>query len=231
MLNRNNHYDSVEFLAINKNTIDGIDPVNIIHFMDISSAFIALIKLDEYKRCKNIKLIDIYNSKEGKIELSDYHFKSINDFNNKNIKIFKVKDNEHNIFEIFSTYVAGNNLFLISVRFINLIDYNSNLEKLVNLFPLFFNWLIKNKIKKNIEKIVTKKEKIILSYVVCGKTNWEMARILNISENSIKFHLKNLFKKTNSNNRSHLVSIAFKYNLVDLGNIDFDLMDKGCDLK
>ncbi|MFX4953097.1 helix-turn-helix transcriptional regulator [Acinetobacter baumannii] len=101
----------------------------------------------------------------------------------------------------------------------------------MNLFPLFFNWLIKNKIKKNIEKIVTKKEKIILSYVVCGKTNWEMARILNISENSIKFHLKNLFKKTNSNNRSHLVSIAFKYNLVDLGNIDFDLMDKGCDLK
>lgn len=231
MLNRNNHYDSVEFLTINKNTIDGIDPVNIIHFMNISSAFMSIIKLDEYKRCNNIKLIDIYNSEEDKIELSDYHFKSINDFNSKNIKIFKFKNNEHDIFEIFSTYIVGDNFFLISVRFVNLIDCNSNFEKLVNLFPLFFNWLVKNKIKKNIEKIVTKKERIILSYVVCGKTNWEMAKILNISENSIKFHLKNLFKKTNSNNRSHLVSIAFKYNLVDLGDFDFDLIDIGCDFK
>ena len=110
----------------------------------------------------------------------------------------------------------------VGVRFFR----NSNIEK--------------NKVSESIGKVsesigkvsesigkVSEQEKIILNYVVNGKTNWEIAKILNVSESSIKFHLKNIFKKTHSNNRSHLVSIALKYNVVDFVDFDFDLISIG----
>ena len=226
MIERNYCYSSIDFLTINNHTVEDIDPVNIVNFMNISYLFISIINLDKSKKYKDIKLIDIYN-KNNILKLRDYHIESISNSNFKNIKVFRLKDGDNNFFEIFSTYYVGNNCFLISVNFNNIFDYDENSEKIVNLFPLFFNWMIKNKIKEDIENIITKKEKIILNYVVNGKTNWEIAKILNVSESSIKFHLKNIFKKTHSNNRSHLVSIALKYNVVDFVDFDFDLISIG----
>lgn len=225
MLDVNSFNDSIEHLKINRNTIDCINPINMINIMNVLYSFVSIIKLDKYKRCKNIAIIDICNNNKIKIKLSDYHFESISKSNCSNIEVFRLENEKCNFFEVFGTYIFKDNFYLISVNFSNCSDYYDNSEKILNLFPLFFSWLVKNKIKNDIESVVTKKEKVVLSYLVDGKTNWEIAKILNVSENSIKFHLKNLLRKTNSNNRSHLISIAFKYNLV--GCCDIDLVQIG----
>lgn len=42
---------------------------------------------------------------------------------------------------------------------------------------------------------LTAREREILLRVLDGKSNWAIARLLNVSENTVKFHLKNIFRK------------------------------------
>ena len=85
MIERNYCYSSIDFLTINNHTVEDIDPVNIVNFMNISSLFISIINLDESKKYKDIKLIDIYN-KNNILKLRDYHIESISNSNFKNKK-------------------------------------------------------------------------------------------------------------------------------------------------
>ncbi|MGE4267212.1 MAG: LuxR C-terminal-related transcriptional regulator [Deferribacterales bacterium] len=57
------------------------------------------------------------------------------------------------------------------------------------------------------------KEHEACHWILNGKTNWEIAKILNISENTVKFHLKNIYAKTGVSKRQQLISIlmAEKY--------------------
>lgn len=203
MIEEHNYHKNLDFTLINNYTINEFNPIELISLVNVSSSFASIISLSEKNKIKDIKLIDICNTKSIELSLEKYHLESVNDYKCKNIKVFKFKDLDNNIFEIFSTYFLGNTCFLISLKFNNFFDYNENSEKSLNILPLFFNWMIRNKVKENIYNIFTNRERVILSYIVNGKTNWEMSKILNISESSIKFHLKNIFKKTNSNNRTH----------------------------
>lgn len=49
----------------------------------------------------------------------------------------------------------------------------------------------------------------VLHWVAAGKTNWEIARILLISERTVKFHLGNSMLKLKSSTRSQAVAKAF----------------------
>ena len=49
--------------------------------------------------------------------------------------------------------------------------------------------------------VLSKREEEILRWVAAGKTNWEISVILNVSLNTIKFHLKNVFQKIGVENR------------------------------
>jgi len=51
----------------------------------------------------------------------------------------------------------------------------------------------------------TKKEKEVLSLVCNGFSNEHTADKLNVSINTIKMHMQNIYKKTNIRNRSHLL--------------------------
>lgn len=51
------------------------------------------------------------------------------------------------------------------------------------------------------ETTLSKREEEILRWVAVGKTNWEISVILNVSLNTIKFHLKNIFQKIGVENR------------------------------
>ncbi len=51
------------------------------------------------------------------------------------------------------------------------------------------------------EIALSKREEEILRWVAAGKTNWEISVILNVSLNTIKFHLKNIFQKIGVENR------------------------------
>jgi two-component system nitrate/nitrite response regulator NarP len=56
---------------------------------------------------------------------------------------------------------------------------------------------------------LTKRERALLETLATGQTNKEMARKFDISENTVKFHLSNLFEKLCVKNRAH--AIAFYY--------------------
>lgn len=53
------------------------------------------------------------------------------------------------------------------------------------------------------------REAEVLHWVAAGKTNWEIARILLISERTVKFHLSNAMLKLKSSTRSQAVAKAF----------------------
>lgn len=59
----------------------------------------------------------------------------------------------------------------------------------------------------NLYNGLTKKEADISDWLVKGKTNWEISKIIGISENTVKFHLKNIFVKLNVSNRQQAVNV------------------------
>ena len=61
---------------------------------------------------------------------------------------------------------------------------------------------------------LSKKEIEILQWLKTGKTNWEISIILSISERTVKFHLSNIFRKLNVNNRVGAIATAIVNNIV-----------------
>jgi len=55
---------------------------------------------------------------------------------------------------------------------------------------------------------LTKRETQILTYIAEGNTNKEIARILSISEQTIKNHVSAILRKLNANDRAHAVTLA-----------------------
>ena len=66
----------------------------------------------------------------------------------------------------------------------------------------------------SINSELTKREKECLLWTTEGKTSWEIAQILNISERTVVFHLNNAVKKLNVSNKQHAVARA-----ISLGHI------------
>lgn len=62
---------------------------------------------------------------------------------------------------------------------------------------------------------VTDREKEILRWLKWGKTNWEIAQILSISERTVKFHLTNLADKLGARSRSHILAVALSYGFIE----------------
>ena len=57
---------------------------------------------------------------------------------------------------------------------------------------------------------LTKRETDVVYFVAEGKTNWEIGKILSLSQHTITEYLANISKKLNSCNRAHTVSQAIK---------------------
>ena len=64
------------------------------------------------------------------------------------------------------------------------------------------------------DMVLTKRQREVLSWVSEGKTNWEIAKILSITEHGVDYHLRNIFKKLEVNSRITAVSKAFQLGLV-----------------
>ncbi len=61
---------------------------------------------------------------------------------------------------------------------------------------------------------LTAREQDVLRWLRKGKSNWDIGKILNISEHTVKFHLRAVCRKLNVQNRVQVVAFAEKYNLV-----------------
>ena len=70
---------------------------------------------------------------------------------------------------------------------------------------------------KNISPIkLSNKERQILQLVSLGKTNWEIGKILDISEFSVRDYLSGLSKRFETSNRTHTVTHALQLGLITL---------------
>ncbi len=57
---------------------------------------------------------------------------------------------------------------------------------------------------------LTSRETQILSYIAEGNSNKQIARILEISEQTIKNHVSSILRKLNANDRAHAVALAMR---------------------
>ncbi|SIO95962.1 helix-turn-helix transcriptional regulator [Vibrio spartinae] len=63
------------------------------------------------------------------------------------------------------------------------------------------------------ENQLTSRENELLSWLKIGKSNWEIGRLLNINECTVKYHLQNIYRKLGVHNRTHAVSRATELGL------------------
>jgi DNA-binding NarL/FixJ family response regulator len=65
---------------------------------------------------------------------------------------------------------------------------------------------------------LTERERDVLEFLVGGVTsNRELAEKLFVSENTVKYHLRNILDKLHLNNRAQVVAYAVRHGLVDPG--------------
>ena len=62
--------------------------------------------------------------------------------------------------------------------------------------------------------LLTAREKEILQYIVCGKSSKEISNKLFVSTETVKSHLKNIYRKLEVKNRVEATMVATKKNLV-----------------
>jgi len=63
---------------------------------------------------------------------------------------------------------------------------------------------------------LTQREIQILSYIAEGNTNKQIAKCLNISEQTIKNHISSILRKLNANDRAHAVTMAIRNNWISV---------------
>jgi RNA polymerase sigma factor (sigma-70 family) len=63
-------------------------------------------------------------------------------------------------------------------------------------------------------ELLTERERQVLLLVAKGKSNREIAELIDLSENTIKFHLKTLMQKLSAANRAEAVMIASQKRLI-----------------
>lgn len=74
---------------------------------------------------------------------------------------------------------------------------------------MVFPFMDVRSLKRDPRDSLTEREKTLLAALAKGRTNTELAAELDISINTVKFHLRNLYEKLGLNNRSQ--AIAFFY--------------------
>ena len=59
------------------------------------------------------------------------------------------------------------------------------------------------------------REKEVLNWVMQGKSTWDIGKIINLRESTVKFHIDKIMKKLHAVNRTHAVAIAMQNELLD----------------
>lgn len=64
--------------------------------------------------------------------------------------------------------------------------------------------------------VLSRRERECLQWVAAGKSSWDIGVILNISERTVNFHVRNALRKLNANTRVLAVVKAIRYGLISL---------------
>lgn len=65
--------------------------------------------------------------------------------------------------------------------------------------------------------VLTDREREVLRWTQYGKTNPEIALLMNVSRRTIKFHIENAIKKLQASNRTQATAIALSQGLIEWG--------------
>ena len=63
---------------------------------------------------------------------------------------------------------------------------------------------------------LSRREREVLRWTAEGKSSWDIGMILNISDNTVNFHIKNAMRKLGTTSRTVAVVTAIRHNLIDL---------------
>jgi LuxR family transcriptional regulator, quorum-sensing system regulator CviR len=66
----------------------------------------------------------------------------------------------------------------------------------------------------NHAKGLSPRELTVLLWMKEGKTNWEIARIIGVTERTVRFHVESIFMKLNANTRAQAVAVALEHGLL-----------------
>lgn len=61
-----------------------------------------------------------------------------------------------------------------------------------------------------LEEVLSPREQELLGWLQIGKGNWEISRLMGISERTVKYHLQNIYRKLNVSNRTHAVASSLR---------------------
>lgn len=91
----------------------------------------------------------------------------------------------------------------------------SQAEYILRTLPSVLYNATKKMYKKNKQEIIlTDKEIIVLRLAMTGKKVIDIGELSNISENTVKFHLRNIYRKLSVNNRAHAISRAINLGII-----------------
>jgi two-component system NarL family response regulator len=81
-----------------------------------------------------------------------------------------------------------------------------------------FSLLSENKGKKRgiLEHDLTEREITVLQLVADGKTNKEIANVLDLSEKTVKNHVRNIFHKLHAYDRTQAAILAIRKGIIEL---------------
>ena len=65
---------------------------------------------------------------------------------------------------------------------------------------------------------LSRREREVLSWLRHGKSNWEISRILGISERTVKFHVTSIMRKLNAVTRTQAVALAMELGVLEETN-------------
>lgn len=85
----------------------------------------------------------------------------------------------------------------------------------------FHEYYCSNLANDNQAEILTVKEKEILQWLAIGKTLREIAIIVSLSQDTVKFHLKKIYEKLNVNSKTSAVVKGLRAGLIELDKLSF----------
>ena len=91
-------------------------------------------------------------------------------------------------------------------RFTRLLEY---------LLPAIHRVLVVNTHTPILNRVkgLSPREMTVLLWMKEGKTNWEIARIVGLTERTVRFHIEGIFMKLDASSRTQAVAVAMEYGL------------------
>ena len=137
------------------------------------------------------------------------------------IVILTVSDDDENLFEAIKSGAQGYLLkSLQSQAFFDLLNGVAQGEAPISrglatkILGEFARHLQQDEVQAANKEDLTDREKEVLRLVAEGSTNRDIATRLNVTENTVKYHLKNILEKLHLRNRAQAVAYAMQTGLL-----------------